>query len=283
MTQLNPGHFQLQQFTIRPRQTTFSPLKAGQNRPGETPLLAPTAAACTLEPMTIAVLLVHGFGGDTDTWDTIAPQLGDTGLIVERLSLSGHGSDAAALATTPWTAWVEDMRSAVAQLRDRADRVVLVGYSLGATTGLFALAEHLVDAAVLISPSVDVSPVQRTAVGVLSTLRVPTIPRRLVGTRDDDTEDEGEPLPVAALAQNLASKAAARDLELTAPAPTLLVSGGADEVVGPDAAGRVLAKFPQGTRLITLAGGEHDLPGGPLASQVADLIGEFVSSTGRAG
>ena len=103
-----------------------------------------------------------------------------------------------------------------------------------------------------------------------------------MGTRDDDTEDEGEPLPVAALAQNLAFKAAARDLELTAPAPTLLVAGGADEVVGPDAAGRVLAKFPQGTRLITLAGGEHDLPGGPLASQVADLVGEFVSSTGRA-
>ena len=105
MTQLNPDRFPLQQFAIHPRQATFSRLAAGERRPGEAPLLAPITAACTLEPMTIAVLLVHGFGGDTDTWDTIAPQLGDAGLIVERLSLSGHGSDAAALATTPWTAW----------------------------------------------------------------------------------------------------------------------------------------------------------------------------------
>lgn len=245
---------------------------------GEAPLPAPTRPACTLESMKIAVLLVHGFGGDTDTWDAVAPDLASAGLLVERLSLSGHGGDAQALATTPWTAWVDDMRTAVAQLRDRADRVVLVGYSLGATTGLFALAEHLVDSAVLISPSVEVSPVQRAAVGVLSTLRVREIPRRLVGTRGDEDQAEEEPLPVAALAQNLAFKAAARDLQLTAPAPTLLISGGADEVVGPEAAGRVLAKFPTGTRLVTLAGGEHDLPGSPLSNQVAQLVVDFVGN-----
>lgn len=226
--------------------------------------------------MTTAILLVHGFGGDTDTWDAVAPVLGEAGLEVTRLSLSGHGDDAAALATTPWTAWVDDIRAAVAQLRDRADRVVLVGYSLGATTALFALAEHLVDAAVLISPSVDVSPVQRAAVGVLSTLRIPEVPRRLVGTRSDEDE-EGDPLPVAALAQNLEFKAAARDLQLAAPAPALLISGGADEVVGPDAASRVLTKFPAGTRLVTLAGGEHDLPGGPLSGQVAQLVADFAA------
>lgn len=233
--------------------------------------------------MTIAILLVHGFGGDTDTWDSIAPALGETGLAVKRLSLSGHGDDAAALATTPWTAWVDDMRAAVAQLRDRADQVVLVGYSLGATTGLFALAEHLVDAAVLISPSMDVSPVQQAAVGVLSALRVREIPRRLVGTRGDDEEGEGDPLPVAALAQNLAFKAAARDLQLAAPVPALLISGGADEVVGSEAAVRVLAKFPTGTRLVTLAGGEHDLPGGTLSDQVAQLVADFVGGQHQRG
>lgn len=233
--------------------------------------------------MKIAVLLVHGFSGDTGTWDAVAPDLVEAGLDVERLSLSGHGDDAATLATTEWTAWVDDMRAAVAQLRGRADRVVLVGYSLGATTGFFAIAEHLVDAAVLISPSVDVSPVQRAAVGVLSTLRVRQIPRRLVGTRGDEDEGEGDPLPVAALAQNLAFKAAARDLQLATPAPTLLIAGGADEVVGPEAAGRVLAKFPAGTRLITLAGGEHDLPGGPLSAQVAQLVADFVGGQHQRG
>lgn len=248
----------------------------GERLVGKAPLPAPAGRACTLEPMTIAVLLVHGFGGDIDTWDAIAPELGEVGLVVDRLSLSGHGDDAAALAATPWSAWVDDMRTAVAQLRDRADRVVLVGYSLGATTGLFALAEHLVDAAVLISPSVDVSPVQRAAVGVLSTLRVREIPRRLVGTRGDGDGEEGDPLPVAALAQNLAFKAAAGDLEITAPAPTLLISGRDDEVVGAEAAGRVLAKFPPGTRLVTLAGGEHDLPGGRLSGQVLQLVVDFV-------
>lgn len=278
MPQLNPALFQLQQFPIYARQAPHLRFWLGEVQAGKVPLPTPASLACTLEPMTTAVLLVHGFGGDTDTWDAVAPTLVDAGLAVKRLSLSGHGDEAAALASTEWTAWVDDMRTAIAQLRDRADRVVLVGYSLGATVGLFALAEHLVDAAVLISPSVDVSPVQRAAVGVLSTLRVPTIPRRLVGTRDDDQE-AGDPLPVAALAQNLAFKAAARDLQLTAPAPTLLISGGADEVVGAEAAGRVLAKFPPGTRLVTLAGGEHDLPGGPLSGQVSQLVTEFLGAT----
>lgn len=225
--------------------------------------------------MTIAVLLVHGFGGDTDTWDSVAPQLRAAGLIVERLSLSGHGSDAAALATTPWTAWVEDMRTAVAQLRDRADRVVLVGYSMGSTIGLHALAEQLVDSAVLICPSVSVSPVQRAAVGVLSTLRVREIPRRFVGTGDED--EPGQALPVAALRTNLEFKASARELELRDPAPTLIVAGGADDVATPGAVAEVLAKFPAGTRAVTLAGGDHALVDGPLAGQVADVVGDFMA------
>lgn len=281
MPQLNPALFQLQQFTIRARQTTFIRLCVGQVRPGEVPLPPPTPPACTLEPMTIAVLLVHGFAGDTDTWDTVAPQLGEAGLIVERLSLSGHGNDAAALATTPFTTWLTQMRAAVADLRGRADHVCVVGYSMGSTIGLHALAEQLVDSTVLICPSLSVSPVQRAAVGVLSTLRVPGIPRRMVGTGDE--EKPGQTLPVAALRTNIAFKDAARALVLHDPAPTLVVAGSVDDVASPNAVAEVLGKFPAGTRAVTLASGDHALVDGPLAGHVAELVIGFLPGSGQAG
>lgn len=229
--------------------------------------------------MTIAALLVHGFGGDRTVWDPLAPRLEESGVHTNRLALSGHEQNAAALATTPWSAWVGDMRAAVAELRHRADHVCLIGYSMGSTVGLHALAEQLVDSAVLICPSVSVPPLQRAAVGVLSTLRVREIPRRFVGTGDE--EEAGQALPVAALRTNLEFKASARELELHDPAPTLILAGGADDVASPGAVAEVLAKFPDGTRAITLAGGDHALVDGPLANQVADLVGQFVARIPR--
>lgn len=231
--------------------------------------------------MTVAALLIHGFGGDRTVWNPLAPHLEKTGVHARRLALSGHEDDAAALATTQWTTWLTEMRSAVAELRGRADHVCLVGYSMGSTIGLHALAEQLVDSAVLICPSVSVSPVQRAAVGVLSTLRVPGIPRRLVGTGNE--EDPGETLPVSALRTNIDFKDSARALELRDPAPTLVVAGSVDNVASPDAVAEVLGKFPAGTRAVTFAGGDHALVDGPLAGWVANLVGEFVSSAGQAG
>lgn len=226
--------------------------------------------------MRIAALLVHGFGGDRTVWGPLAPTLEERGITVTRLALSGHEDDAAALASTPFTTWLDEMRAAVGELRARHDQVCLVGYSMGATLGLYALAEHLVDAAVLVSPSVSVPAVQRAAVSALSLLRVPAIPRRFVGTGD---EEAGEDLPVAALATNIAFKDTARELTLRNPAPALLLAGAEDDVASPEATAEVLRKFPDATRLVTLAGGDHGLVDGPLSGQVADLVGGFLTES----
>lgn len=228
--------------------------------------------------MTIAALLVHGFGGDRAVWNPLAPLLEQSGVHARRLALSGHEDDSAALATTPWTTWLAEMRTAVAELRAQADHVCLVGYSMGSTIGLHTLAEQLVDSAVLICPSISVPPAQRAAVGLLSTLRVREIPRRFVGTGDED--EPGEALPVAALRTNLQFKASARELELRDPAPTLVLAGADDDVATPDAIAEVLGKFPAGTRAVTLAGGDHSLVDGPLSGQVAQLVSEFLLSAG---
>ena len=214
-------------------------------------------------------------------WDPLAPRLEENGVDTLRLTLSGHEEDAAALATTPFTTWLAEMRSAVAELRGRADHVCLVGYSMGSTIGLHALAEQLVDSAVLICPSVSVPPAQKAAVGVLSTLRVREIPRRFVGTGDED--EPGQALPVAALRTNLEFKASARALELPDPAPTLVLAGADDDVATPDAIAEVLGKFPAGTRAVTLAGGDHALVDGPLAGHVAELVIGFLPGSGQTG
>ena len=226
-----------------------------------------------------AALLIHGFGGDRSVWATVAPELESRGVVTHRLALAGHEGGSGEFVTTRAEDWIADLERGLDELRGRADRLAVVGYSMGATLAYLALARHAVDRAVLVSPALDVAASRRLALAGLARVGVRAIPRGLIGSNDDDQP----PLPIPALRANLELKAQAAATPLRDPAPTLLLSGGADRTVGPEAARRVLERFPAGTRLVTLAGADHDLPGGPFAREVAALVTAHVLGDDLAG
>lgn len=220
-----------------------------------------------------AVLLVHGFGGDTATWDELAPVLERHHTTVERLLLTGHGREAEALRGVTADTWCADVRDALARLRGTHRRVVVVGHSLGAALAFLALAEHLVSAAVLVCP-----PDPATAGGFAQHLRE----RMEAGETHLDAiavdEEPGEPLPLDALVEAMGLFERLDAVELRDPAPALLLAGGSDPVVGPHAAPAMVTRFPAGTRLVTYAGAGHDLADGPVADEVAADVLTFLRS-----
>ncbi len=72
-----------------------------------------------------AALLLHGFGGDAQTWAALAPHLTRRGLSLAAPDLPGHGATAADAET------IAELASPLAGLLDETGRVELIGHSLG--------------------------------------------------------------------------------------------------------------------------------------------------------
>ena len=98
------------------------------------PMEVPIPAAPTFEK--IGVLLLHGFTSSTDTVDGLIPFLEKRGIDYERPILRGHGTRYQELRGVTARDWYVDAERALLDLKNRVDRVVVVGLSMG---GLLAL------------------------------------------------------------------------------------------------------------------------------------------------
>jgi pimeloyl-ACP methyl ester carboxylesterase len=142
-----------------------------------------------------AVVLVHGSGQDLCDWLWFVPRLVDLGVTVVPYDLRGRGSSSGAKGA------VEPLPGDLAAVVDAAraggaERVVLVGTSLGAATALVAAGriEPPVDAVVAVSP-----PSRLGGVAVADAATSYDGPVYLVVARDDD----GYPATVRDLAAAL--------------------------------------------------------------------------------
>jgi alpha-beta hydrolase superfamily lysophospholipase len=106
-----------------------------------------------------AFLLVHGFGDSAAVWVRMAPALADRGFAVRTLRLPGHGLPMAEYRRTRSELWRQAVIDALADLRSRHARVVLLGHSMGCAVALDAVAQRpdLVDGMVLLAPLIDVA------------------------------------------------------------------------------------------------------------------------------
>jgi len=113
---------------------------------------APIGAAVLGEGET-AIVLVHGAGQDLCDWMDVVPVFADRGVTVAAYNLRGRGSSGGS--RNEVTRLPDDLDAVVAALRERgAERVVLVGSSLGAATSLVGAGsiDPPVDAVVAVSP-----------------------------------------------------------------------------------------------------------------------------------
>jgi carboxylesterase len=114
----------------------------------------PGAEAFEADAGPLGVLLLHGFGGSPASLRRVAEWFGRQGVSVRLPRLPGHGTSAEDLGRARWPDWVEEARRGLSQLRDRCERVVVLGHSMGASLALHLAATSPgdVDALALANP-----------------------------------------------------------------------------------------------------------------------------------
>jgi 3-oxoadipate enol-lactonase len=196
----------------------------------ETPARRPDAAA-------VPMVMLHGGGGDSSTWDELAPRFAER-RTVYLPDLRGMGRSER---TGPYS--ITTMRDDVLALLDRLglDRVVLVGQSLGGYV------------AMLVAQAAP----QRVAALVLEEAP-PPVP---LGISVPDDLPESAPYydrrirPTVFAAFNAPDPAWWDDLAAM-PMPALVLAGGPDSVLRQDDIARTAARIPAG-RLVTIPAGHH--------------------------
>lgn len=84
----------------------------------------------------IAILVIHGFGGDISEISPLCDIMLNKGYDVSAPILAGHGGSKEALAKTKFTDWIESAMQAYVELQTQYEHVAVIGFSMG---GLIAV------------------------------------------------------------------------------------------------------------------------------------------------
>ena len=104
-----------------------------------------------------AALCLHGLTGTPYEVRPLAEAIVASGIRALGPSLPGHDSTPADLADTTWEQWLEAAREHLGKLRDRHERVFVVGMSMGGLLALALAAEERVDALVVVGTPLRLS------------------------------------------------------------------------------------------------------------------------------
>lgn len=98
------------------------------------------------------VVLVHGFPGSPAELRPIALELDAAGWSTRGVLLPGFGRELPTLSTRRAEDWIACVASAVQAARERHERVILLGFSMGAAVSLCAAQRTAPDALILVAP-----------------------------------------------------------------------------------------------------------------------------------
>jgi carboxylesterase len=98
-----------------------------------------------------AVLMVHGILGSPAQFEDIARALHGQGYAVMAVLLPGHGGSAHTFAKAETADWQREVRRAVLLLRQRYQRVFIIGHSMGGLLAMIEAAGHHADGVILMS------------------------------------------------------------------------------------------------------------------------------------
>jgi carboxylesterase len=108
------------------------------------------------------VLVLHGFTGNPSSMILQAQAMAATGHHVEQPRLPGHGTTLADMMTTDWSDWSGGAADAYDRLSARADRIVVMGLSMGGTltlwTGLERQGDDTLAGLVCVNPATQPQP-----------------------------------------------------------------------------------------------------------------------------
>jgi carboxylesterase len=123
------------------------------------------------------VLLLHGFTGSPASVTPWGRVLADQGWTVRVPRLPGHGTSWQEMNRTRWQDWYGEADRAFRQVRERCDRVVVMGLSMGGTLTLRLAEQHgaAIAGLVLVNPAVHSERPDRFLLPVLQAV-VPSFP-----------------------------------------------------------------------------------------------------------
>lgn len=98
-----------------------------------------------------AVLFVHGILGDSRFFDFLLPSV-PSNYESHALTLAGHGGDALSFSRASMEQWRRQVDEAVADLRERYERVVIVAHSMGTLFAIRQAVKNRADAIFLLNP-----------------------------------------------------------------------------------------------------------------------------------
>jgi carboxylesterase len=110
------------------------------------------------------VLVLHGFTGSPQSMRGLAEAFAATGATVELPLLPGHGTTPEDLATTGWPDWLQAAEAALADLRQRCNRVAVAGLSVGGALALQLARSHAdLAGVVVVNPGIGPVPDEMAA------------------------------------------------------------------------------------------------------------------------
>jgi len=91
----------------------------------------------------IGVVLVHGYLASPEQLRPMATYLHERGCCVYSVRLPGHGTSPEQMINTTWKEWLASVLRGHAMLRQRCEKVVIGGFSLGGTLAMMAAGQGL--------------------------------------------------------------------------------------------------------------------------------------------
>jgi carboxylesterase len=98
-----------------------------------------------------ACLLIHGFAGSPFEMEPLVPGLEALGCAVDLPTLPGHGATIQDFRKTYFPDWLQHAQTRLLTLQSAYDRVIPIGFSMGAAIALTLAARHQTHAVVALS------------------------------------------------------------------------------------------------------------------------------------
>jgi carboxylesterase len=228
-----------------------------------------------------ACLLVHGFTAMPDEMRPLGDHLVSLGHTVVGVRLCGHGTHPRDLARTRWTDWLVTVEDGLALLDEIAERIVLIGQSLGGMVALTAAARYPVAGVVAIStPFGSARPrALRLLDAALPRLRrKPVAAHAELGLRREADYPAYAAFPTRVNRELDRLHAALREALPAVAVPVLLIQSRADPWVPVEHANRINGLLLRADgRLLVLEDLGHSIALDPKSAEAFDAIGAFVA------
>lgn len=91
----------------------------------------------------LGAVLIHGFPGIPEVFGRLTGHIDNLGLPYRAPTLKGHGTSTPdALRGVDWREWIEDGEKAMFDVLSEAEKVIIIGHSMGGWIGLNLAADH---------------------------------------------------------------------------------------------------------------------------------------------